>query len=299
MGANSHHDSPIFKLQLELLGEIFVLAKSSTLRSRDNGTLKSEGGCGWLNVVGVCRTWQEIALNTAQIWNRFDMPDIKHVEWALLLLARSKDVPLFVECASPCKNTNVLCAIGPHLPRIQELYLPARSSQILSFFVAKGLRFLGLRPLDNASSPVIEGVLKIDTPILSCLELVRVDLPASIPCLPLLRRLYIGSMEGFCDMTVKSLLLFLRSTPSLESLEIIHALRKPTALSYPTVDLPKLSRISLTSKYFQTSLLFQHIRYPSSSAVGFISTDPPKASLNSLDSSLTLQAVTQLRRSTD
>lgn len=149
MGTNSHHKSPITKLHLELLGEIFLLAKSSTVQSRDDGTLRSEGGWGWLNVVGVCRTWREIALNTAQMWNGFDISHIKHVEWALLLLARSKDAPLFVECASPCENTDVLCAIAPHLPRIQELYLRTGSSQILSLFsphrecmqAAKGLRF--------------------------------------------------------------------------------------------------------------------------------------------------------------
>ncbi len=226
MGTNPRYDSPISQLHLEILGEIFVLAKSSTLRSRDNGTLKSEGGWGCLNVVGVCRTWREIALNMAQMWNGFDISHIKHVEWALLLLARSKDAPLFVECANPCKNTDVLCALAPHLPRIQELYLRATSSQILSFFgphrecmqAAKGLRCLGLRPLDDVSSPVIEGVLKIDMPFLSCLELIRIDLPASIPCLPLLRRLYIRSTEDFCNMTVDSLMLSLRSVPSLEEL---------------------------------------------------------------------------------
>lgn len=120
----------------------------------------------------------------------------------------------------------------------------------------KGAALLGLRPLDDASSPVIEGVLKIDMPFLSCLELVRIDLPASIPCLPLLRRLYIRSTEEFCNMTVESLMLSLRSVPSLEELEIIQTLLKPTALSIPTVDLPKLSRISLASRYFETSLLF-------------------------------------------
>ncbi|KAL4255543.1 hypothetical protein AB1N83_011660 [Pleurotus pulmonarius] len=65
----SNTQAPISKLPPELLGEIFVLAKSRKGDSYHPIVLDVALGQRWSNVAGVCRDWREIALGAPRMWD--------------------------------------------------------------------------------------------------------------------------------------------------------------------------------------------------------------------------------------
>ncbi|KAF4566193.1 hypothetical protein EYR36_011608 [Pleurotus pulmonarius] len=88
--------------------------------------------------------------------------------------------------------------------------------------------------------------------------------------MPQLRRLRISSEATSCETPLSTLLAFLRSTPSLEELEIKNSLTSEAGASdFPEVHLPRLSWVSLLSAHPDNASLFRYIHYPTSSRVQF------------------------------
>ncbi|KAF4566553.1 hypothetical protein EYR36_011984 [Pleurotus pulmonarius] len=114
-------------------------------------------------------------------------------------------------------------------------------------------------------------------PYLRTLDVRHFELPQTISVLPQLRRLCYLPPMGTSRTTVAAMLSFLRSTPSLEHLDILSALRpldnggKETA----TVELTKLSSLSYTTPEFGDLSLFRFLHYPPSLRVKFSSSFPP------------------------
>lgn len=260
--------SPISKLYAELLGEIFVLAKTLT---------KSYSGeSGWLNVAGVCQAWREVALDTPRLWSRFDVSHIKHLEWASTILARSGGLPLLIDCTRPLnlKYLDILKTVITHIPGMRELDIYAQPNTLLSLFTSQSSTSLltQLRSLSLTQSKGGEGsgpdrsqlwlqrVFELPMPTLQNLKLVEVVLPLDIPAFPHLRRLEIAT----ASIKVTTILSLLRDAPYLE--ELILAVRPYNGQSVgttspTTIDLPNLKWLSLTSTRFDTSVLFQYIHY--------------------------------------
>ncbi|KAF9500599.1 hypothetical protein BDN71DRAFT_1439992 [Pleurotus eryngii] len=273
--------SPIAKLYAELLGEIFVLAKTST---------KSYSGKpSWLNVAGVCQAWREVALDTPRLWNRFDVSHIKHLEWASTILGRSGGLPLMIECTRPLnlKYLDILKTVVSHISRMRELDIYAQPDTLLSLFTSQPstsplsqLRSLSLTQSKGGedsepdrSQLWLQRVFEMAMPTLQTLKLVEVVLPLDIPAFPHLRRLEIAT----ASIKVTTILSFLRNAPYLEELIlIVHPFTGESVgtTSPTTIDLPNLKWLSLASTRFDTSVLFQYIHYHPSTRIQINMTKP-------------------------
>ncbi|KAF4566192.1 hypothetical protein EYR36_011607 [Pleurotus pulmonarius] len=145
------------------------------------------------------------------------------------------------------------------------------------------LRYLNLNNSTYGSTTMLMKEA-LDAPFLQKLELSGICLPSPIPPLPQLRRLRISRIASGSKsegMTVTALLSCLLNTPSLEELVVDDALGKLLGKKKDrtTVQLPKLSWISLTTAHVANSTLFQYIQYPASTRINFHSTtEPPRGS---------------------
>ncbi|KAF4576857.1 hypothetical protein EYR36_000545 [Pleurotus pulmonarius] len=123
---------------------------------------------------------------------------------------------------------------------------------------------------------MISQVFKIQMPSLQTLVLFNVDLPSTIPLLPRLRRFVVTTNS--CSMSPRLLLSTLRRMPNLEELEFEHSPSKPLSRGlrdYSTVELSKLSLLSLKARRYDISMVFKSIHYPPSSRVIFSTTEVP------------------------
>ncbi|KAL4258542.1 F-box domain-containing protein [Pleurotus pulmonarius] len=145
------------------------------------------------------------------------------------------------------------------------------------------LRYLNLNNSTYGSTTMLMKEV-LDAPFLQKLELSGICLPSPIPPLPQLRRLRISRIASGSKnegMPMTALLSCLLNTPSLEELVVDDALGKLLGKKKDrtTVQLPKLSWISLTTAHVANSTLFQYIQYPASARINFHSTtEPPRGS---------------------
>ncbi|KAL4257080.1 hypothetical protein AB1N83_011025 [Pleurotus pulmonarius] len=307
----SNTQAPISKLPPELLGEIFVLAKSHKGDSYYPNVSDVALGQRWSNVAGVCRNWREIALGAPRMWDTLDLPNIRCLEWATLLVTRANNAPLRVRCVDQPLSVDraVLSFVFSRIDTIKDIELGLSLSgrpKIEEFFgtqkTAYILQSLRIYRRDTVNDDIpmngaIHGLLNaIQMPSLRTLEVTSFSLPQSISPLPQLRRLYYSPpLSGVEEATTSGLLSFLRSAPSLEELEIRHPLQ-PSGGGSTTVTLPNLSFLSYTTTRVEDSALFRFIHYPSSSRIKFMSSHPP-ASGTALCSSDLATVLTHLSHS--
>ncbi|KAG9219931.1 hypothetical protein CCMSSC00406_0009534 [Pleurotus cornucopiae] len=287
--------SPISKLPTRLIPRIFFLAKLVSIEERfatHRYCAPDSKARNWLNVAGVCRTWRKIVLDAPSLWNNLDLREIRHLDWAKLILARSKGASLQVKCTGSKREHALLSIVLEHISDIQVLNITTDIShftELQKIIKARtaNISLINLRSL-NLNNSTYRTTTKLrkallHAPFLQKLELSGICIPSSIPPLPQLRRLRISSISSGSKnegMPMTALLSCLLNTPSLEELEVDNALGKVgRKKDRTTVRLPKLSWISLTSDHVANSTLFQHIHYPASARIKFHSTtEPPRGS---------------------
>lgn len=270
---NAH--TAIAKLPVELFSKIFILSKLSRPH-------------GWLNVAAVCRKWREIVLNTPRLWTDLNVARIRGIHWAVAVLARSKNAPLHVH--GSYNDPAILRAVFAHIARIQDLRLEDSYSLLMEVFssaprtLPTQLRVLHLENQRYRSPSTTGGlmhkVFDLSMPFLRDLAICELALPPDIPLMPQLRRLRVSSAATSCETPLSTLLAFLRSTPSLEELEIENSLTSGAGASdFPEVHLPRLSWVSLLSAHPDNACLFRYIQYPPSSRVQYHCTQIHSASV--------------------
>ncbi|KAF9490249.1 hypothetical protein BDN71DRAFT_1498655 [Pleurotus eryngii] len=241
---------------MRLIARIFLLAKLVSIEERFTThrycALDSKAR-NWLNVAGVCRTWRKIVLNAPSLWNNLDLREIKHLDWAKLFLARSKGASLQVKCTGSKREHALLPIILELISGVQVLEITTD----ISYFTE------------------VQDIIKARTANISLTNLRYLNLNNSM----------YGSttmlMKESEGMPMTALLSCLLNTPSLEELVVDDALGKLSGKKKDrtTVQLPKLSWISLTTDHVANSTLFQYIQYPASARINFHSTtEPPRGS---------------------
>ncbi|KAF7424262.1 hypothetical protein PC9H_009568 [Pleurotus ostreatus] len=283
---NDH--APISKLPVELLEEIFVLAKLSVTRQFSYRSPGDRGG--WLNVAQVCRNWRKITLNAPRMWDELNASRIRHLDWAIASLAYSQNAPLRVWCTDSESHWAILSVILAHMDRIQHLDINSdsgRNSTVLlkiieaivvgaevSPLILQSLhlhaRTSPLSSIDAACEGIHHVLCTAQMPFLKTLEVIGFTLPPTIPIFSQLRQLSYTPPYHIVP-SVSSILSILRSTPSLRRLEIGGALETSNEVidESTVVELPELCSLSYTTTQFKGSSLFRQIRYPPSVRVRF------------------------------
>lgn len=130
-------------------------------------------------------------------------------------------------------------------------------------------------PILNVDNGEIDRFLvEVQMPHLWALDVRSFALPSTLPMLLQLRHLHHVSPWG---TTVSGMLSFLRSTPSLERLEVSSSfgLSDNGSKEHPTVKLPKLSFLSCTTSDTEGASVFRFLHYPPFLRVKFLSRFPP------------------------
>ncbi|KAL4255145.1 hypothetical protein AB1N83_013757 [Pleurotus pulmonarius] len=284
---NTH--AGISRLPIEVLSDIFLLAKlpygKIYQETRENR--------GWLNVAGVCRSWRDIALSAPSMWDTLDTSKLNTLDWAATVIARSKNVPLYVSCTYPHPQTDraVLDFVLSHMPRIRglEVYMNDSTDVRIQDIIDMGSTQCALQTLTldnrdyryNADNGGVDRFLaEVQMPHLRTLAVRSFTLPSIIPMLPQLRHLYYTSSlmsNSNSNTTVSQMLSFLRSTPSLERLEIVGSFGTSDngSKECTTVELTKLLSLSYKAARFEHASLLRFLHYPPTSRVKFVSRSSP------------------------
>ncbi|KAF4566555.1 hypothetical protein EYR36_011986 [Pleurotus pulmonarius] len=128
----------------------------------------------------------------------------------------------------------------------------------------------------DANGGVDNFLSEAQMPYLRTLDVRCFELPHTISVLPQLRSLRYMPLIGTPRTTVAAMLSFLRSTPSLEHLEILGTLRPSDngGKELATVELTKLSFLSYTTPDYGDISLCRFLHYPPSLRVKFSSLMP-------------------------
>ncbi|TFK83437.1 hypothetical protein K466DRAFT_262983 [Polyporus arcularius HHB13444] len=107
----------------EILVKIFVLHRP---RRIDDGRRAPKpewrDACRWAPLMGVCRHWRTLALQTPLLWQVVDVG--KSTRWLELALIRSRDAVLELYFHVYPTSVNTLSMLIPHMHRVRKLLLP-------------------------------------------------------------------------------------------------------------------------------------------------------------------------------
>ncbi|KAI0951924.1 hypothetical protein AcV7_007879 [Taiwanofungus camphoratus] len=109
--------SPIFRLPVELLSEIFVLNANSH-------DLDGDVDLSWAKVAHVCNYWRGVALQTPRMWNRVTFTNRM---WAAMQLERAKAIPLIarLDLRGARSDFETLVLLAQNIARVRELAVSA------------------------------------------------------------------------------------------------------------------------------------------------------------------------------
>ncbi|TFK83244.1 hypothetical protein K466DRAFT_555400 [Polyporus arcularius HHB13444] len=163
----------------EILVKIFVLHQPPRIEGHDRGTKPEwRDACAWAPLMGVCRHWRAVALETPLLWQVVDVGN--STKWLELAIARTRDAVLELYFHSHRTGVEaLLMLIMPHIHRVRKLLLPPMSLACLIL----------LSPIHNETFPVLDELrLWVDEPQeLRVAEYVPFDLsPSRLPALRVL-----------------------------------------------------------------------------------------------------------------
>ncbi|KAJ3558756.1 hypothetical protein NM688_g732 [Phlebia brevispora] len=119
----------INRLPNETLGDIFLLTMSLWVRDLNLHTASDRAYYrGWIFVTGVCRRWYDVTIHLPSLWSHLLLPCDE--AFAMLLLQRSQDAPLYVYSRSPPANASssdspgiLRMVLEQHFHHVRELSL--------------------------------------------------------------------------------------------------------------------------------------------------------------------------------
>lgn len=134
------------------------------------------------------------------MWNTLNSSGIRHLEWAVASLERSRNAPLHVKCTDSLGESSILSIILVHMDRIGHLEIhsdgarnPNGLSKIMEMIgthnapsLLQSLHLYNYNPLYNREGihPIFSAV---QLPCLHTLNVKYFALPPAIPVLPQLR----------------------------------------------------------------------------------------------------------------
>ncbi|KAI0263194.1 hypothetical protein BC834DRAFT_320865 [Gloeopeniophorella convolvens] len=275
---------PISILPPELLARIFSLLTLEHPPFKDR-----KQNLGWIVVTHVCRHWRQVALDDASLWGKLDgfQPSSR---WITEMVVRSKGAPLdisFMETPSQ----QALSLFSQNFSRIRELALSAIWTESAQKHVQNMLGceaptmerlIVGFLGGSHHPRPNTLTFLKGHAPRLRELSLCNVALPwSSFPSSPL-TLLTVVSLDKAAQKasaldSLDTLFDVMENSPSLDSLILRDCLPSTpsTAPHTRTVNLPKLSFISLAGPRIDVVRIFGAVRLPPSARIALECTSPP------------------------
>ncbi|RDX40415.1 hypothetical protein OH76DRAFT_338173 [Lentinus brumalis] len=119
----------------ELLVKIFVLygpPRRSDIEPFEPGTKpERRDACRWAPLMGVCRHWRTVALETPLLWQVVDVGE--STKWLELALVRTRDAVLELYFHAHPTSVKTLPMLLPHMHRVRKLLLPPMSIVYLLF----------------------------------------------------------------------------------------------------------------------------------------------------------------------
>ncbi|KAJ8508602.1 hypothetical protein ONZ45_g9140 [Pleurotus djamor] len=271
----------------EVPSEILVLIFQHLQEVKDDGQDKlcHYTDRGWLSVLGVCRAWRELALDSPRLWSRvwLRQNDLRE-EW----IKRSKSVPLdfFVDIynVESAVVESLAMIVKGEKARVRELIVSSNWDEEMMSFIrlsectaAPKLQYLSLED-GHATIPSDTMVgFNWDLPSLRSFQLQGLPLPFPFPSFSNLTELVILTWGfktfGQC-IRLSSAISILRHHPQLEHLELSHldhfdddGATSPSNLSDVRVSLPRLKLLELFARDTRHLSLLQHLEYPPTARV--------------------------------
>lgn len=231
--------SPIHRLPPEMLSEIFLHYLNSVV----HGAKRDKWQQSWLKLMHVSRLWSHVAYQAPQLWAEIHVPprfNDKDEEWIQKGLVLSKSVPISVRALLaphiPQRNRELLIKIlREHQSRIRALciYFPDCYLANQQSFISNLLQLGGFPILDELllNLPRFTGASSVPDHFfqttLKRLELARCAFhwDSLTKCIsPRLKSLVIRRPET--RVAGEDLASLLRSSPELERLELVHAIKE-------------------------------------------------------------------------
>lgn len=114
---------PIHTLPAEILFEVF---KYSLTPEKGDQPLKRP----WARLMGVCRHWCALVLNTALFWRTINVS--RSMKWSKISLRRSQGAPLHMTLSRDCDMEAAIPMLVQHADQIKDLELNPLHHRILS-----------------------------------------------------------------------------------------------------------------------------------------------------------------------
>ncbi|KAJ8508309.1 hypothetical protein ONZ45_g9396 [Pleurotus djamor] len=287
--------SPINRLPSDVLSAVFLCYIGNFCLVDDGFTDELPNG-EWVNVLGVCKHWRDVLLETPHFWSSISLSE-RILPMASRMIKRSKTVPLtvyipfFGNCpkgfVSPESFDLFWSAVDNLLTqkaRLVDLQLRcdvktgAELHKLLNMMekhTFPALHTLRI-DMDDFEAPLFNSSMNIHGPFpwesfpsLQSLELYDVLVPPNIPPLPSLRSLLVdctSRRDGTVCFSVNWAVSFLQKTPNLEVLELNEITPYiPTPFPAPVsrVSLPNLLSLTVQGEEPSSAKIFDFIELPS------------------------------------
>ncbi|KAL0953273.1 hypothetical protein HGRIS_004523 [Hohenbuehelia grisea] len=255
--------SPINKVPAEILSSIFELLAANTFWDRESDTK-------WMQVVGVCCRWREVALACPSLWRYFvgNLPP----EWLAEKLRLSRSAPLHISIPAFRRRQLSLANAPDTLPclldqasRIQELSIisvdkPSLRSAIALLPTMTKIRVFQLIIVSTEALELSEDHINLELSQLRRLDLVNVKASWGSWLLPNLRELTLSGSQ------ILPMLSTIASLTRLEVLELNDALDLSQTPPSPSTSIPALAlsfpclkHLKISQDYIPGVSLIDHI----------------------------------------
>ncbi|KAJ8502471.1 hypothetical protein ONZ45_g11734 [Pleurotus djamor] len=275
--------SAISRLPPEILSHIFILGQPEFPGILANRFYNDT------SILGVCRYWNEIAMNTPQLWSNLDLfqpePSWGRRKFARStqrmneLLDRAKSSPLWIRCRLP--EYEIQTSTFIRSGNVEKLWVYSQATAPIFRLIGPQSEMSCPPPL-KALSVTTEGIdlrlassnlLWTSMPSLQALTLTGFAILDTLPSLPCLKSLTLEPTQSDgieSNLTMAWLVSSLVSTPVIESIQVRFSKNPGTNAVYPPSDL----RVTLAClKHLRVlgldpkAYLFTHLEVPPSAII--------------------------------